>query len=228
MDAWQTILIAFGGNAALLAILGWLTKSLVEGLLAKDVTKFRTSLDKDLEQFKASLTAQTSSAVERLRHDLQLSAMEHQVRFSNLHEKRASVIAELYGRLVQATWETESFVSLIEWSGEPSKKEKYVTAYNSLVDFFRFFEKNKIYLPENSCKQIDEFARSIRSKAIDYGAYIVDSDETMTAEFLKERREIWREAWKYFREQVPPAKAGLETELRSLLGAGPSSPSRAE
>jgi hypothetical protein len=32
------------------------------------------------------------------------------VRFSNLHEKRAEVIAELYKRLVEAFWDGERFV----------------------------------------------------------------------------------------------------------------------
>src|SRR5258706_3765597 len=98
MNAWQSLLLAFGGNAALLLVLGWLARSLGSQLLAKD-----------LEQFKASLAAASSAATERLKHDLQVAALEHEVRFSKLHERQAEVIAEAYALLVEAHWASPSF-----------------------------------------------------------------------------------------------------------------------
>lgn len=74
MEIWQTILIAVGGSAALLAvpvaILGFLAKSLL-----------LNSLSKDLEGFK---------------NGLKIKAIEHQTRFSGLHEKRAVILAEAF------------------------------------------------------------------------------------------------------------------------------------
>ncbi|WP_031358492.1 hypothetical protein [Caballeronia sordidicola] len=208
MSVWQTILLAVGGNAALLAVLGWLAKSLVEKLLAKD-----------LERFKASLSSETQSAMERLKHELQLTAVEHQVRFSNLHEKRAQVVAELYGLLVEAYWATSGFVSPMEWVGEPDKKQKYVTAMNATADFFRFFEKNRIYLPEAVCKQLEEFVRNMRSKAIGFGVYVRYEDANLPAHTLEQKHKAWQDGWDFFEQQVPPARAALEDELREVLGA---------
>jgi hypothetical protein len=210
MDIWQTILLALGGNAVMLAVLGWLAKSLVEKLLTKDI-----------ERFKASLASETQTAVERLKHDLQIVAVEHQVRFSKLHEKRAEVVAELYGLLVEAYWATSSFVSPMEWTGEPNKKEKYVTAKNSVADFFHFFEKHRIYLPENICKQLENFVRGMRSKAIGFGVYVHYDDDIISLQTLDEKHKAWAEGWEFFEKQVPPARLALENELRGILGAKP-------
>jgi hypothetical protein len=103
VEAWQTVLLAFGGNAALLAVLGVLGKSLLDKAITRDT-----------KQFETDLKAKSDSVIERLRNDLQIRTVEHQVRFSRLHEKRGTVIAELYGLLVEMLWEAESFLSLIE------------------------------------------------------------------------------------------------------------------
>ncbi len=59
MEAWQTILLAFGGNAALLAVLGLLGKSLLEKLITRD-TKL----------FESQLKAKTDAEIERLKNEL--------------------------------------------------------------------------------------------------------------------------------------------------------------
>src|ERR1700722_11976115 len=119
MAAWQTILLAFSGNAALLAILGWLGKSLLERLITRDT-----------KQFESDLKAKADVAIETLKSTLQLKTIEHQVRFSKLHERRAEVIAKLYGYLVAALWSAESFLTPAECAGEPSKEEKHRVAMN--------------------------------------------------------------------------------------------------
>lgn len=208
MDPWQTILLALGGNAALLAVLGWLAKSFVTQLLAKDIA-----------QFKATLGATSAATTERLKHDLQLVAMEHQVRFAKLHERRAEVIAELYGLLVEAHWASQSFVSPAEWAGEPSKKEKYVTAMNKAAEFYRYFDKNRIYLPQATCDQLEQFIRNMRREVIGFGVYATKEDSHLPDHAVEKKYHAWMKASEYFDTEVPKAKATLEAELRSILGA---------
>src|ERR1035437_8597129 len=102
MEPWCSILASVGCNAVTLGVLAWLARSFGSQLLAKD-----------LEKFKADLSAASSSASERLKHELQLTALEHQVTFSKLHERRAEVIAELYGLLVEVQWASQSLVSMV-------------------------------------------------------------------------------------------------------------------
>lgn len=151
MDTWQTILLAVGGNAALLAVLELLGNS----LLAKPIAR-------DTKRFEVDLIAKSGAAIEQLRSNLQIRSIEHQVRFYRLHEKRPTVIAELYGHLVETLWETESFLSPMEWTGEPDKQEKLRIAMNKLVDFFRYLDKHRIYLPEDLCTSLEALALKVR------------------------------------------------------------------
>ena len=57
------------------------------------------------------VTHQLGLLTEQRKQALQMVALEHQVRFSKLHEKRAEVIAELYKQLVEVEKEGKLFIS---------------------------------------------------------------------------------------------------------------------
>ena len=211
MNPWQSILLAFGGNAALLVVLAWLARSFGSQLLAKD-----------LEKFKASLASASSEASERLKHELQIASLEHQVRFSKLHERRAEVITALYGLLVEVQWAGQSLVAIAEFGGEPSKQEKYVTAMNKSAEFFREFDKNRIFLPDHVCQQIEEFLRGMRTRVIRFGVYSQTNDYAPD-HVIKEKFDTWVKASEYFDTEVPIARRALETELRNMLAGVPQS-----
>lgn len=208
MEPWQTILLAFGGNAVLLAVLGWLAKSFVQQLLYKDI-----------EQFKTTLAAESAAATEHLKHELQLVTVEHQIRFSKLHEKRAEVIANLYGLLVEAYWATRSFVATAELASEPPKREKYGAALNKTAEFYQFFDKNRIYLPEAVCGLLGEFVRNMREEAIGFGVYVSYEDSQLPDHTVRQKLEAWQKAWEYFESEIPKARSALENEIRGILGA---------
>lgn len=208
MEAWQTILLALGGNAALLAVLGLLGKSLLDKLIVRDT-----------KQFESDLKAKSDAAIEHLKNELQLKTIEHQVRFSRLHEKRAAVIAELYGHLVEALWEAESFLSLAEWAGEPNKKEMHKTAMNRLVDLYRFFDKHRIYLPVELCTSLEKLVMEVRSHVINFGVYVGFDEATLTDHTHKEKQKAWHSGWDAIKNQIPLARQNLENEFRALLGA---------
>jgi hypothetical protein len=215
MDPWQSIILAFGGNAVLLALLGWLARSLGSQLLAKDI-----------EKFKAELAAASTATTDRLKHELQLAAVEHQVQFSKLHERRAEVVADLYGLLVETHWASQSFVSVMEWAGEPPKHEKYVTAMNMAAEFYRYFDKNRIYLPHPLCEQLEHFIRNMRSRVIEFGVYVSINDVSpMPEHVLKQKHDVWTKASDYFDKEVPNARSALENELRSILAPSKPTPS---
>ena len=208
MEIWQTILLAFGGNAALLAVLGVIGKSLLDKLIVRDT-----------KQFESDLKAKSDAAIEHLKSELQLKTIEHQVRFSRLHEKRAEVIAELYGFFVEALWEAESFLSPFQSGGEPSKEEKYVTTMNKLVDLYRYYEKHQIYLPLELCNSLEKLVIEIRSLVINFGVYVEYPLTDLDSITRKEKREACKAGWNAIKTQVPLARRNLENELRSLLGA---------
>lgn len=208
METWQTILFAFGGNAALLAVLGILGKSFLDKLIVRDT-----------KQFESDLQAKSNAAIEHLKSELQLKTIEHQVRFSRLHEKRAAVIAELYGYLVEALWETESFLSPMEWAGEPNKKEKHLHAMNKLVELYRYFDKHRIYLPPEVCVSLEALVLNIRAQVINFGVWVRYEEYELSSDSHTKKSDAWNNGWNAIKNQVPVARESLENEFRSLLGA---------
>jgi hypothetical protein len=209
MTPWEIVLIALGGNATLLVVLGFLARSLTGQVLAKD-----------LEKFKADLVASSSATTERLKHELQLAAQERNVLFTKLHEKRAAVIADLYGLLVEAHWASQDFASPMEWAGEPTKQEKYVAAMNKSVEFYRYFDKNRIYLPRELCEKLESFLREMRSKVIGFGVYVRLDESNLPDESIRKKMDAWTAASDYFDKEAPKTRAALEAELRKIIGAG--------
>lgn len=207
MEIWQTILLAFGGNAALLAVLAVIGKSILDKLIVRDT-----------KQFENDLKAKSDAAIENLKNELQLRTIEHQVRFSKLHEKRAAVIAELYGHLVEALWEAESFLSPIEWAGEPNKKEKHIQAMNKLVELYRFFDKHRIYLPFEVCASLETLVVDVRALVITFGVWVKYEDYELTDDSHTKKSDAWNTGWSAIKNKVPVARASLENEFRSLLG----------
>ncbi len=207
MSPWETILLAIGGNAALLAVLGWLARSLLGQLAAKD-----------LERFKSELASASNTAAEQLRHELHLVAQESQILLSKLHKRRAQVVAEAYGLLVEAQWAAQDFVSLVEWAGDPSKMEKYKTAMNKSAEFYRYFDRNRIYLPQPLCDQIEAFLNGMRGKVIGFGVYARHEDAALPDSGIQKKYEAWDKASDYFSNEVPKTRAALEEELRSIIG----------
>lgn len=215
MEAWQTVLLAFGGNAALLAVLGFLSKSILDKLIIRDT-----------KQFETDLKAKSDATIEHLKNELQLKTIEHQVRFSRLHEKRATVIAELYGHLVEALWEAESFLSPMEWAGEPNKKEKHKTAVNKLVDLYRYFDKHRIYLPTELCASLESLVIQVRSHVVHFGVYVGLDEKTLNEHTHTEKEKAWNSGWDAIKNQIPLARHRLEGEFRALLGASNPSTQR--
>jgi hypothetical protein len=207
MEVWQTILLAFGGQAALVAVLAYIAKSLLDKMIVRDT-----------KQFESDLKAKSDATIERLRNELQLNTIEHQVRFSRLHDKRAEVIAELYGCFVEALWEAESFLSPMEWNGEPSKKEKHVTAMNKLSHLYRYFDKHRIYLPPELCHSLDKIVRDVRSLVIKFGVYVEFGDNHRSDSSHDEKWDAWVGGWEAIRNEIPLARQNLEDEFRTLLG----------
>lgn len=207
MNAAETVLAALGGATILVGAAAWLARSLIGQLLSRD-----------LESFKSELSSATAVSVERTKHELQLAAQERNLLLTKLHEKRAQVIAELYGLLVEAQWAAQDFASPMEWAGEPNKREKYATALTRATDFYRFFDKNRIYLPKDLCSNLDEFLRAMRSKVIGFGVYLSREEEHMADAAIEKKHDAWGKASTYFDEEAPKTREALEAALRHLIG----------
>jgi hypothetical protein len=116
-----------------------------------------------------------------------------------------------------AAWETESFASPIESAGEPDKKQKYQKAMNAIVEYFRFFDQHRIYMPEELCASLEAFARKLRSPTIAFGVYL--KFEYPSERTTEEKFKAWNAAWDSVHNDIPQLRSAIECEFRNLLGA---------
>ena len=84
--------------------------------------------------------------------------MEHQVRFSKLHETRADIIADLYARLVKLQEDYKQFVFVgAQHPDEVTQREEIQKTRTAIYETSVFIEKNRIYLPLQTCESLKAF-----------------------------------------------------------------------
>ncbi len=190
----------------MLAILGWLAKSFVSQLLAKDMTLF-----------KESLKSESELAVRKLQYDIQKSVIEYELKLAKLHEKRADVIAETYGLLIQCHRDVLVLVFPPDYGERSSLDENYKIAMNSINVFFEFFGKKRIYLPEELCSRIDKFVMEVRENAIVNYQYIKQSEKSHLEEHKYKIDKGVSETRKFLDENSKIMMAELENDLRKMM-----------
>jgi hypothetical protein len=93
-----------------------------------------------------------------IEHRLKQSLFEYQTKFTELHKRRADVIAELYRLLVQVQHSLSSMAQTMDSDIlKGYKQEKREAAQKSMDEFSRYFEENLIYLPGNLGSRIGKF-----------------------------------------------------------------------
>jgi hypothetical protein len=204
MFNWGEVVTQLGGYALFLGVAGWLIRT---GIAAR--------LTQDLEVFKTKLKAGADTEIERLRNSLQMAALEHQVRFSKLHERRAEVIADVYGQLSDLAEQSRQFVYAVQSSRVAEKPAQTFDQYNALYkmnyDLVRFIQANKIYIPESACGGLEKCLSVMNIAVITTQVY-------SNAEMFQNRSKELTDAVITIVDEVPKLMKSLEFELRAILG----------
>jgi hypothetical protein len=202
VEAWQTILLAFGGNAALLAVLGLLGKSIIEKVLARDT-----------QRLEYELKSKADTELEKLRSTLATTATEHQIRFAKLHEKRAEVIAETYSRLRELHTNLGDYVKIFEPAGDRPKEERRQRVGDAHRSFIEYYSKNRIFLSKAAVEKLDDINQKSVSAFYDF-FYSVEMVQAAKGDSVKK----WMEIFEHVKDEMPVALSELEDEFRKLLG----------
>ena len=165
--------------------------------------------NKDLETYKANLQREQALSLAQLER----AALEHQVRFTRLHETRAEVIAGIYRRLAQAQRCFEALVSPFQHAGSPDTNDRLRSAQDAGNEFIQYFDENQIYLDKDTCQLIAVFNEEMRNSFITFWVFVVQQQGQPTADQV----EKWSEAWKILREKVPPIRKAIEDKFREML-----------
>ena len=183
-------------------VLAWLVRSIIKHWM-----------DKDVEAYKAKLSAEHDREMENFRHALQIQAQEHEIRFRNIHEKQAEVIAEAYAKLHAVYAAIESYVSIMEWSGELSKQEKLEKAAKAVSEFNDYFFPKRIFLPKETAAKMDTMVKSLIQLGSRFTQSRIRREKDVTADM-----DTWFKVWEELRAKVPPIFNDLQKNLQDILG----------
>lgn len=198
---FETIVKYLITPSVIFGILAYFTKSIISHFLSKDI-----------ESYKNKIETNAQLKLEEIKNELQIKALEHQIKFNRLHEKRAEIIAEFYQKFEETIFKAGVLVNPLELRGELSKEETLRNAKSEIWELRRFFQKNRIYLSEELCTRIETTINKIYKIIFDFGSKVV------SREYDKDI-EVWTSSWESITEtEVPEARKALEVEFRNILG----------
>ncbi|WP_397452548.1 hypothetical protein [Pseudomonas sp. NA-150] len=204
-------LIASASVSALLTTaLIWLSKSLITERLKNAI---KNEYDQKLETHKAQLKAQSEIEIEKLRAQLNITATEHEVRFSRLHEKRAEVLAETYSLLRELLATLSNYVKLFESAGDIPKAQRRDATVDALNNFRNFYAKRLVFIPKETAKKLETLDRNFIK---------IYNEFLYTVELIPNKDNNTYQNWVNIFDRVNTeardALLELEDEFRKLLG----------
>lgn len=224
---WQGVVTDFvatvGGGGVCVAAVAWLLRGVITGRLRvsseTEIERVKGALTRDLRTFEMQLKSNADGEIERLKSALQAAAIEHQVRFSKLHEKRAEVIADLYRLLVQAEMEGLRYMhQLGKVPDDPRGQDP--PAVRKLLELDKFVDIHRIYLPQHVCDLLGELIAKIRTPVV-HGVVYGDIDYAPSG-IIAEKHEGFMKALEAFQGAIPKTRRTLEEEFRAMLGVSPA------
>lgn len=217
-----TIISSSAVSTAFAGLLLWLTKTWITERLKNAIkaeydtkleshkAQLKAEYDKQVETHKAQLKAKSDLELEQLRSTLSIAASQRNTTFSELHIRRVDVIANVYGKLKHLHDCVANYIKPFVGAGEPSLEERRKDVGTASAEFTPYYSQNEIFLSPQVATAIREVNRELISIS---NLYIY------TVELPPEPDlDQWERITKKFEDGVKEALAGLEAQLRQLLG----------
>jgi hypothetical protein len=199
---WQELATSVFTTTACVGAVAWVARSLITHWLTRNATAFESKLKADVGR-----------EMESFRNSFQIIAAEQQIRFSNLHQKRAEIVAELYKRLAQVEREANYFVGQL---GEERNNEG-PNMLERLWDFINFVDENQIYFPNLISVLLESYYSELQRHVVHAHVYGKNKEKLSYQAMLK-MNEGFENAFKAFSEQIPTLRLTLRQEFRAILG----------
>jgi hypothetical protein len=200
------------------------TKSQLDKEIEAHKAMLKSEYDGKLATHKALLKRQSDIEIEQLKSRLSIVASQRQIQFTNLQEKRATILAETHGYLVEIIGALYSFLvsrdALIDAAYKfhrtsESVDEKSRRFSESYSEFDRFFSRNRIFLPKSTADKIGSILGDLllTSWQVEYAVKDAIQDP--------DKRDLL-DSYSKIKKPIDEVTAELEEEFRVLLGDEPS------
>lgn len=202
-----TVISSAAVSAALSGLLLWITKTWIAERLKNAI---KAEYDTKLETHKAQLKARSDVEIEQLKSSLNIAANQRNTTFSHLHTRRVDVVANTYAKLKKLHDCVANYVKPLELSGERSKEERRKDVIEASADFTPYYSQNQIFLSQPVAESIRQMNQELISIS---NLFVFTVDLPHTPDFQQ-----WIKITEKFEGSVKDALAGLERQLRQLLG----------
>ena len=202
MIDWATVATNIVTSSVAIGVVGFVARSI-----------FTHGIDKDLERYKSELKSKSDFEIERLRNELKIAELEHTVRFSKLHERRADVLAKIYGLMIETEWAAHRYAY-----GDTRDNDLAIDALDKITALRMEYERNRLYLPESAREKLGQFISKYFSIASALRIFFVGI-ESPTMKMREDQNAKMLEVVRAFDSEVPAMKFALDSEFRKLLGA---------
>jgi len=183
---WQQLIGLIVAPVVVVGAMAWLLRGIVSQSFARDIQRYKSELEQQ--------------------------NFEHRERFSTIHQRRAEVIATLYGKIARTKAVAADLVGIFQQGGQPliEKKKKATDVYNDMSSYF--YEK-RLFLPRATAEKTEKLIMTIRDVLIEF-----DTAQMGNVEYKPDQSGLWRQAYQRLRDEVPPILEELEDEFKDLLG----------
>ncbi len=164
---------------------------------------FRSLFDRHLD-FKFN------SKLKKFEAEINRSLREHEIRFSELHKKRAEVIAQLYIRLRRVESDFLFLNRHIISEQDPPEQDICKSFNCHSAEFNDFFRDNRIFLDEALSEQIDKFYSALGDGAGNYSYWKSARTDDKSDSYMRIHNEVI--------PKLNDIRQGIETRFRKLLG----------
>jgi len=217
------VVVSLGTSGVLTGLLIWLSKSWVSERLKNAIkleydqklethkAELKALNDIEIEKLKSGLKSESDVEIEKLKSQLQIESTKSNVKFQQLHSKRAEVIAQVYSLLVEFYDAMQDYVKVFEPDGGDTRKERRERVINSITAFREYFFKELIFLPK---KVADDIKKLDKDLVHSYHEFLFNVDMRSGAE----DRNKWIEVSSRIDDEIQGVMAELELEFRTLLG----------
>lgn len=218
ISAVDSILGELGFFAIGATVVGWVARGAIGNYFDKELSEYQAEINKELTEYQSEMDKEMEQYRTELEKELDKYRTElekEKLRFSELHNERAKVTAELYERFVAFEEDMRTLTDLMDRQGDPSKDEQMENAAESGNDFVNYYMKKKIYFPPHVCETIEELQGELKDVFVEFQVYkphIDSPGDSVDAD-------RWLDNWKTVTEdEVPEIKEDLEGHFRELLG----------
>ena len=196
----ETILATILATAASALLLAYLSRTLLSHWL-----------DKDLASYKANLSAAHARALEEYKAAVARASIEHQVRFTRLHDRRARIVARVYAKLDQVHLAMREWTRTMRVGQRRDMSKLRDSTLSARNDFLEYYSRNAIWLERDICDAIDGIISQLDEPTYNF---MVDVDD----KGFPNDRKAWLAASEKLTKDVPKVRQAIEKRFRAILG----------